>query len=348
MNRATQTLIGTLFTSVVGPIAFGQAWNYGVAGSATCSGNFTASADFSGTLIGNYDQTTNPTGTRTLNYSIFGTRPAAPTNISKTMSGTGGSSGSFNSAPTGSYRLEADASANTIRLSLLSTNLIGTSPRPTFPVNATVTYQSFLTAAPNNSYPFLVPLSVPLGNAEIVSIVVAQNAAASGAMTSTGTNTYNFSVTFPATITADIIIQGSQSQSIQTQDVTATGTINTATGAASLTMNITNVVDNQTPTPLPPNSPFDLAPATGTGEPAHLLLSLTINRQQSNTTGNSTLPGTPSPVCFADINNDGGVDSDDVIAFFSAWDASSMDYTGDGGTDGDDIIAFFGDWDSGC
>lgn len=348
MNTTTQVFAGLALTAFTAFSAYGQAWNYTVTGTSTCSGNFTASADFNGTLIGNYDQTLNPTGTRTLNYSIFGTRPGAPTNISKTMSGNGGSSGTFATVPVGSYRLTADTNANTIQLALLTTNLIGNSTRPTFPVNATVSYQSFLTATPNYSYPFLVPLSVPLGNAEIVSIFVAQNAAASGALTSTGTNTYSFSVTFPATITADIIIQGSQSQSIQTQDVTATGTINTSTGVASVSMNITNVVDNQTPTPLPPNSPFDLPPPTGTGEPAHLLLNLTLTRQQSNTTGNSTLPGAPAPVCFADINTDGGVDADDVIAFFAAWDASAADYNQDGGTDGDDIIAFFTDWDSGC
>ncbi|MFZ4574497.1 MAG: hypothetical protein ACOYN0_08875, partial [Phycisphaerales bacterium] len=52
--------------------------------------------------------------------------------------------------------------------------------------------------------------------------------------------------------------------------------------------------------------------------------------------------------CAADWNHDGGVDGDDVIAFFTDWDNSNADYTGDGGTDGDDVIAFFADWDSGC
>ncbi len=59
--------------------------------------------------------------------------------------------------------------------------------------------------------------------------------------------------------------------------------------------------------------------------------------------GNTEAPGCPS-----DWNNDGGVDGDDVIAFFTEWDAGEADYNGDGGTDGDDVIAFFGDWDSGC
>ena len=57
-----------------------------------------------------------------------------------------------------------------------------------------------------------------------------------------------------------------------------------------------------------------------------------------------------STTCPADYNNDNGVDSDDVIAFFADWDLSAMaaDLTGDGGVDGDDVIYFFGRWDAGC
>ena len=40
---------------------------------------------------------------------------------------------------------------------------------------------------------------------------------------------------------------------------------------------------------------------------------------------------------------DGGVDGDDVIAFFEQWDAggAGADFTRDGGVDGDDVIGFF-------
>lgn len=54
--------------------------------------------------------------------------------------------------------------------------------------------------------------------------------------------------------------------------------------------------------------------------------------------------------CFADLNCDGGVDGDDVIAFFVAWDASGSlgDMNDDGAVDGDDVITFFALWDAGC
>jgi hypothetical protein len=55
-----------------------------------------------------------------------------------------------------------------------------------------------------------------------------------------------------------------------------------------------------------------------------------------------------SPFCPADWDQSGGVDGDDVIAFFAQWDQSNADFNTDGGTDGDDVIAFFAAWDSGC
>ncbi|MFN7337965.1 MAG: GC-type dockerin domain-anchored protein, partial [bacterium] len=59
--------------------------------------------------------------------------------------------------------------------------------------------------------------------------------------------------------------------------------------------------------------------------------------------------GGPS-CCNGDFNEDGSVDGDDVIAFFSSWDAASADADAndDGSVDGDDVIAFFSSWDAGC
>lgn len=50
-----------------------------------------------------------------------------------------------------------------------------------------------------------------------------------------------------------------------------------------------------------------------------------------------------------DYNFDGGVDGDDIIAYFSDWDAAapSADFNFDGGVDGDDVIGFFAEWDNG-
>ena len=56
------------------------------------------------------------------------------------------------------------------------------------------------------------------------------------------------------------------------------------------------------------------------------------------------------PHGIADMNGDGGVDSDDIIFFFDRWEVGdpTSDINQDGGVDGEDVIAFFGRWDAGC
>ncbi|MBX3408516.1 MAG: hypothetical protein KF859_01350 [Phycisphaeraceae bacterium] len=53
--------------------------------------------------------------------------------------------------------------------------------------------------------------------------------------------------------------------------------------------------------------------------------------------------------CFADFNQDGGVDGSDVEAFFTAWEAGSgsADVNFDGGVDGADVETFFLLWEAG-
>ncbi|MBS0195559.1 MAG: hypothetical protein JSR77_02270 [Planctomycetes bacterium] len=53
--------------------------------------------------------------------------------------------------------------------------------------------------------------------------------------------------------------------------------------------------------------------------------------------------------CFADFNQDGGIDGADVQAFFAAWEAGDFaaDVNQDGGIDGSDVDTFFAAWEAG-
>ena len=70
----------------------------------------------------------------------------------------------------------------------------------------------------------------------------------------------------------------------------------------------------------------------------------------TNTCGSTTSSVGSITLCIGDYDCSGGVDGDDVIAFFADWDAglSGADVDESGGVDGDDVIAFFGAWDGGC
>ena len=53
--------------------------------------------------------------------------------------------------------------------------------------------------------------------------------------------------------------------------------------------------------------------------------------------------------CPADYNQDGGIDGDDIGAFFTDWEAGDLhaDVNRDGGVDGDDVSLFFTLWENG-
>ncbi len=52
--------------------------------------------------------------------------------------------------------------------------------------------------------------------------------------------------------------------------------------------------------------------------------------------------------CPADWDRSGGVDGDDIGAFFTDWQRGEADIDFSGGTDGDDISYFFARWQAGC
>ncbi|MBS0195297.1 MAG: hypothetical protein JSR77_00910 [Planctomycetes bacterium] len=53
--------------------------------------------------------------------------------------------------------------------------------------------------------------------------------------------------------------------------------------------------------------------------------------------------------CYADFNQDGGIDGTDVEAFFYAWEGgnAASDVNQDGGIDGADVETFFAAWEAG-
>jgi hypothetical protein len=52
--------------------------------------------------------------------------------------------------------------------------------------------------------------------------------------------------------------------------------------------------------------------------------------------------------CVADYNDDGEINTQDVLAFLNDWAAGDADVTGDGLTDTRDVIAFLNIWNNGC
>ncbi len=363
-----------MWCSVVGvaalsSVAYGQRYDFGInAQTSSMNGTLSATVPANGTFIGNYDETTNPTGTRTLNWDLFGRRPAPPTNISKTFTGTGSISGNPSTRPGGRYALEVNRATNRVTLSGFEADLLRDA-RPNFNMTVTITYQSFLTASPNYSYPFLVPLPIPLGQTTLTALSMQQVLAVTGDMTPGGTaGTYTFTLEVPVVVTGAMDALGNAVDIPPTpQVVTMAGTVtlNDQTATASLSSQFSQEQEIVQDIPGPANQPFDFPPPLGTGDPAQVLVTATITSLSLSMTGTMSLPATGTrAACPADVDDgsgtgrrDGGVTIDDLLYYLGIYGAgvSSADMddgsgtgTRDGGVTIDDLLYYLTRYSAGC
>ena len=150
------------------------------------------STSTAGTLIGVYDPTTNPTGTRTkpgINiFQPFGATENLPVNITLGAN----LSGNVDSDAAGSFGLDINTATNSVTMSGLTLNLLSDGPA-SVPVTIALGSPGFRTRNPSFLYP---PgnITIPIGSASLVALAANQASPAVGTLTSTGLNTYDFSI----------------------------------------------------------------------------------------------------------------------------------------------------------
>ncbi len=83
-------------------------------------------------------------------------------------------------------------------------------------------------------------------------------------------------------------------------------------------------------------------------DPAVTIGSIWIGNASGNLELDELIFEIAPPVCPADWDGSGGIDGDDIGAFFVDWQAGTADIDGSGGVDGDDITIFFDHWQAGC
>ncbi|MFN3689627.1 MAG: PEP-CTERM sorting domain-containing protein [Fimbriimonadales bacterium] len=176
-----------------------------VAPPSGISGNLSISASTQGTLVGNYDPNTNPTGTRT-KPGIFG--PFGPTeNVPVDVSIGAAIGGNVNRQAGGTFRATIDGSNNIITFENLSLNFLANGPA-VLPVTLTIAGQSFRTRNPDSVY--ILPsqgISFPIGSVNLSQFTAVQTGAGAGVLTPTGPNQYDFTagVLVDLTFAADLL-----------------------------------------------------------------------------------------------------------------------------------------------
>lgn len=187
-----------LFWAILGAVgalrlAPAQLYDFNVvAPPSGISGNLAISARTQGTLVGNYDQTNNPNGTRTkpgINpFDPFGPTENVPVNVSIGAA----IGGNINRQASGTFRATVDGGNNTITFENLSLNFLANGTA-TLPVTLTLAGQSFRTRNPSSTY--ILPsqgISFPIGTVNLSQFTAVQTGVGAGVLTPAGVDTYDF------------------------------------------------------------------------------------------------------------------------------------------------------------
>jgi len=329
---------------VAASVAHAQTFDFTLLPASTVQQTLTLNTPLAGTLIGNYDATTNPTGTRTL-PGLFGGSGNQPIPYTSTIRITQ----SISSNPAGSFSL-ALLDNNVCSITGFTSDLLNEVPG-TVNLDQLLTYSTFRTVNPSSLFPSVGQITIPVGSGSVTEATAVQSAAAIGTAVQASAGTYSVNVAVPVTITISGSVAGQSADPGPLPAVIAfSGTLTVSGSSASLS---TTATDNAPVGPLPALPPLEnqavaLPTVIPTGGTANLLFSGTFGESNGTSSLNLSLSAAGTEQNNpADINNDGRVDGADLAIVLSAWLETSgpADLNNDGRVDGFDLSIVLGSWD---
>ena len=155
--------------------------------------------DLPGSLIGDFDRTSNPGGTRTV-PGVFGGPGNEPVDANFGLAGTGNLIGT----PTGGFDLSVDLGAGTLQLDGLDVDLLG-GTTGTNDLSLLLQFETFVTYNPDSLY-FDIPLDIPLGSQEVREVRLTQVAPSTEGTITGGSGSYTFSALVPASLSFVVVV----------------------------------------------------------------------------------------------------------------------------------------------
>lgn len=256
---------------------------------------FQADIDFTigtaGTLIGDYDPDTNPTGTRTKPGLIgtFGSTENVPVDVSLAT----GLSGRPNSLSSGGFRMEFNPGLGVVSMSNFNVNLLSSGPA-SLPISITLETEAFRTRNPTALWLGGVPITIPIGEAELSALSTSQIGDALGVLTPIGGQRYAFTIPLLATLDASVSVLGN---AFEIPGLPAPllfeGEVELNGDTAHLVSVRELVIDEtQNPELVLPQFPLDVPTYLPPGETAHFLFDLTLNEIGLSIDGTQTIDAT--------------------------------------------------------
>ncbi|MGP1347977.1 MAG: hypothetical protein ACTS3F_15080 [Phycisphaerales bacterium] len=207
MPRSPSFIVAAIAAGWAAATASAQVYDFsftpaasGLAGTA----NFGAST--SGTLIGDWDETNNPGGTRTKPgaFGPFGSLENLPVPVSL---GTD-IGGNINTQTTGGFRASLDTALGSIQISDYSADFLSSGPI-SLPATISLLFDTFRTRSPDSLYIGGFPLEIPFGSLDLTTLSANQNApAALGTLDPLGGNAYAFNAIVPVELNASFSFLG--------------------------------------------------------------------------------------------------------------------------------------------
>jgi hypothetical protein len=289
-----------------------------------------------GSVIGVYDATTNPGGTRTANglFGGSGNEVVPMTTVVDNLA-------SFGGGPTGSFGMDLDIPGFSMGIDDLDMDLLGGSAG-SMSVDITLIFSTFRTYNPDSLYVGGIPLTIPLGNVNVTAATAQQTGASTAGALWPGTrpNDYDFTATVPVlfSLTADfngspISVPPFNLMMPVTGTITLTGT--GATISAGFSFADQSFVNDPFPGFQIIDQPVDVPTILPPGFTANLLLNATVGSIDTDIQIdiNVVADGTPdcgfTAYCDANLNSTG---LPATIAVTGSADVADKDLTFDVGS----------------
>lgn len=302
---------------------------------------------FAGTFIGDYDATTNATGTRTI-PGFFGGSGNNPISYSASFA----LAGDIVSHPTGAMKAAVDIDLLQIRISDLDLDMLGGVPGA-LAATLNINYQTFHTVQPTAIYPGGVTIPLPLGNGSVTTLRAVQvGAAAPGVLVPQKNGSYGFTTVVPVNVitVATVLGQPAADGTPVPGVLPITGSLVVAAdGSIALSASIAN--SSTTTQPITTGGTFTDLPLAiptviPTGSTANVLMSGAVTEVTIASALNASLAvsGVRAPVP-GDVNGDYRVNSQDITVVLSNWNGTGLgDCTGDDYVDSRDITVILANW----
>ena len=296
-----------------------------------------------GSLIGDFDAKTNPTGTRTL-PGFFGGSGNQPIPYTADLS----VDGTILAAPQGAFDLVWNLGAPTAAVEGLAIDLLGGTPGE-LDATFTLLFSTFRTFNPDSLFPGGIPIPVPIGTATLETLTVTQTGAGTIAIAPAKGGGWTFAGIVPVEVAATIV-QGDQTFEAgptPAEFPIAGSLVQTPLGLAmSLAVDGSQSFDEPFTQEFPAQI-VELPTVIPTGGIATVIFGGTVNGAAGEGTFAGSIDAFGTPMTpQGDLNGDGVVNGADLAILLGAWGEGGVpaDLNGDGVVNGADLAILLGNW----